>query len=54
MDIIIDEIPIQLRQEFHLPRKMDYFEVNFHEIRRSDASYKRNRPLWSGQDVLPD
>lgn len=51
---MIDEIPIELRQEFSLPKRMDVHEVNFTEIRKSDASHKRVRPMWSGQDVLPD
>jgi hypothetical protein len=53
-DIVIDEIPIEIRHEFSLPKKMDFYEVNFSEIRKNDASRKRNRPMWSGQDVLPD
>lgn len=53
-DIVIDEIPIEIRQEFALPKKMEYYEVNFSEIRKNDTSRKRNRPMWSGQDVLPD
>jgi hypothetical protein len=52
-DVIIDEIPIELRQEFSIPKRMDIHEVNFTEIRKNDASHKRNRPMWSGQDVLP-
>ena len=53
-DVIIDEIPIELRQEFSLPKRMDIHEVNFSEIRKNDASKKRNKPMWSGQDVMPD
>ena len=52
--MIIDEIPIELRQEFSLPKMMHIHEVNFTEIRKNDASHKRNRPMWSGQDVLPN
>lgn len=33
---------------------MKFFNINFPEIRKQDAAKKRNRPLWSGQDVLPD
>ena len=31
---------------------MGKFQVNFKEVRKSDASKKKKRPSWSGQDVL--
>lgn len=49
-----DEIPVNIRKEFDLPKQMDFYEVNFHQIRKHDASKKRNTPIWSGQDVIPD
>jgi hypothetical protein len=33
---------------------MDTYEVNFHQVRKYDASKKRYSPSWSGQDVIPD
>jgi hypothetical protein len=33
---------------------MEFYEVNFNQIRKFDASKKRNTPIWSGQDVIPD
>lgn len=33
---------------------MDIYELNFNQIRKFDASRKRNTPTWSGQDVIPD
>ena len=31
---------------------MGVYEIDFQAIRKDDISYKRLRPLWSGQDVL--
>lgn len=31
-----------------------YLEVDFKEIRKFDAQRKRSKPIWSGQDVIPD
>ena len=31
---------------------MGMYEVNFKRIRADDISKKKQRPLWSGQDVL--
>lgn len=33
---------------------MNFFEINFNAVRSKDAQMKRIRPMWSGQDVLPD
>jgi len=49
-----DEIPLCLRREFGMPEDMSFFQINFSEIRKADASKKKMRPTWSGQDVLPD
>ena len=49
-----DEIPDMLRAELHLPKSMNFFEINFNAVRDKDAQTKRIRPMWSGQDVLPD
>lgn len=43
-----DEIPDEIRHEFHLPKQMGMYEINFHEIRKEDASKKKTMPLWSG------
>lgn len=43
-----DEIPDEVRKEFGLPKDMKIYEVNFHEIRKNDASKKRTKPMWSG------
>lgn len=50
----VDEIPTDLRREFRFPQELNLLEVDFKEIRKSDASRKRNTPIWSGQDVIPD
>jgi hypothetical protein len=50
----LDEIPIEIRKEFDLPKKMENYEVSFNNIRKHDASKKRYTPCWSGQDVIPD
>ena len=47
-----DEIPQNLRKAFDIPEKMGVYEVDFQAIRKDDHSYKRFRPLWSGQDIL--
>lgn len=49
----MDEIPDEIRKELNLPENMRIYGVNFAEIRRNDASKKKTKPLWSGQDVLP-
>lgn len=49
-----DEIPKDLRAEFLIPEKMQGFQVDFGNIKKYDASRKKLRPMWSGQDVLPD
>ena len=49
-----DEIPVNIRKEFDLPKQMEIYEVNFNQVRKFDASKKRNTPIWSGQDVIPD
>jgi len=43
-----DEVPADIRKEFDLPKQMDSYEVNFHQIRKYDASKKRYTPSWSG------
>ena len=49
-----DEIPAEIRKEFDLPKQMDIYKVNFNQIRKYDAAKKRQTPIWSGQDVIPD
>jgi hypothetical protein len=49
-----DEIPKELRHEFDLPQKMGIYEIDFNEIRKYDISKKKQKPMWSGQDVFPD
>lgn len=49
-----DEIPKDIRKQFILPEKMGIYEINFNEVRKHDISYKKQKPFWSGQDVLPD
>jgi hypothetical protein len=48
------EIPRTLRDEFLIPEKMDGFAVDFGNIKKDDAQKKKLRPMWSGQDVMPD
>ena len=50
----IDEIPPELRKEFQFPVESNLLEVDFKEIRKHDATKKRTRATWSGQDVIPD
>ena len=33
---------------------MDGFAADFGNIKKYDAQKKKLRPMWSGQDVLPD
>ena len=47
-----DEIPEVVRTAFHIPKKLGVYEIDFAAIRKDDIFYKRQRPLWSGQDVL--
>lgn len=51
---VLDEVPVSLREELRLPEKMSIFGVNFNEVRKMDVSRKKWRPIWSGQDVIPD
>ena len=53
---MIDEIPKELRNEFDIPDpdKMDGFQPDFFNIKRHDLQLKKRRPMWSGQDVIPD
>ncbi len=45
----IDEmIPIDIKQEFNIPDKLDELQINFNQIRKNDASKKRKTPTWSG------
>jgi hypothetical protein len=45
----IDEmIPIDIKQEFNIPEKLDELQINFNQIRKNDASKKRKTPTWSG------
>ena len=48
----LDSIPDEIRKEFNLPPDMKGYEIDFNEIRMKDSSLKRNRFIWSGQDVL--
>ena len=50
----VDEIPADLRREFRLPQELNYLQIDFKEVRKHDAQRKRNTPIWSGQDVIPD
>jgi hypothetical protein len=50
----IDEIPYDVRNQLKLPQKMGIFEINFNEVKKNDISLKKQKPSWSGQDVLPD
>jgi hypothetical protein len=49
-----DEIPSEIKKQFGLPSKMGLYEVDFNKIREHDISWKKQRPMWSGQDVLRD
>lgn len=48
-----DEIPNKLRQELNLPMEMEFIEIDYYQVKQKDASMKRLRPIWSGQDVIP-
>lgn len=49
-----DEIPENLRKKYGLPKSMGIYEVDFDKIRNGDIQYKKQLPLWSGQDILRD
>lgn len=48
-----DEIPLELKKQFNLPEKMGIYEVDFEKVKAADFSLKKQKPQWSGQDVLP-
>lgn len=50
----LDEIPHALRHEFNFPAELNLLEIDFKEIRKLDATKKKTRPQWSGQDIIPD
>jgi len=43
-----------LRNEFNIPKELNLLEIDFKEIRKQDATKKKTRPQWSGQDIIPD
>lgn len=43
-----------LRKEFQIPENIGKYELDFDYIRKTDYSKRKFRPVWSGQDVLPD
>ena len=48
-----DSIPEEIRKELNLPEDMKGFEIDYNQIRITDAQrYKKIRRKWSGQDVL--
>ena len=47
-----DHVPKEIKDTFGLPKNMADYEIDFDEVRRSDAQYKRRTPVWSGQEVL--
>lgn len=49
-----DEIPHKIRKDFGLPEKIGSYDIDFNKVRMQDVSKKKKRPIWSGQDVLPD
>lgn len=49
----VDEIPMDIKRQFNLPDEMRQYQLNFHAVKRSDFALKKQKPLWSGQDVLP-
>ena len=50
----LDSIPDEIRKELNLPTDMMGFEIDFEEVRLMDASLKRKKFYWSGQDVLEE
>lgn len=47
-----DNVPEDLRKTLKLPKDMQNYEIDFDEVRRDDAQFKRRKPVWSGQEVL--
>jgi hypothetical protein len=45
---MIDEIPMDVRHQLDLPRKMGIYEVNFNEVKAQDIMSKKQLPMWSG------
>lgn len=37
----------------NLPETMGEFDINFDAIRKFDISFKKQKFMWSGQDVMP-
>lgn len=48
----IDEIPNDIRKTLDLPDKMGIYELSFKQVKTNDFEWKRQRPVWSGQDIL--
>ena len=48
----IDHIPWDIKKAFTLPDDMTNLEIDFLEVRKVDAQFKKRTPIWSGQDVL--
>lgn len=47
-----DEIPLDIKKQFNLPDEMRQYQLNFHSVKQSDFALKKQKPMWSGQDVL--
>lgn len=48
-----DHVPNELKEAFSLPKDMSSYDIDFNEVRMDDSNFKKRRPIWSGQDVLP-
>ena len=47
-----DHVPQAFKEAFNLPKDMSKYDIDFNEVRQTDALFKRRTPVWSGQAVL--
>ena len=43
-----DYVPHHLKEFWNLPKNMQNYEIDFEQVRRTDALFKRKVPEWSG------
>ena len=48
----IDNVPEDLKIAYNLPKDMINYDIDFEQVRTTDALFKRRKPVWSGQEVL--
>ena len=43
-----DYVPQHLKDAYNLPKSMANYEIDYEQVRRTDAQFKRKVPEWSG------